>query len=113
MPQVTLDSRPPVSRVNLEDKSLFLSQLCRLLFVIFIFIFIYFYFILGFQSGAVLCPAAFQHYDGVVGSSSFRGGLSLPSASERGGLRFGVLTLEGVLGVVGISSKQPEHSLHV
>lgn len=67
------------------------------------------YFILGFQSGAVLCPAAFQHYDGVVDSSSFRGGLSLPSASGRGGLRFGVLTLEGVLGVVGISSKQPEH----
>lgn len=32
---------PPVSSVNLEDKSFFLSQLCRLLFVIFIFIFIF------------------------------------------------------------------------
>lgn len=114
VPQVTLDSRPwarpcPAStwRTNPSSSPNF-AVCCSLSLFYFNF-----YFILGFQSVAVLCPAAFQHHDGVVDSSSFRGGLSLSSASGRGGLRFGVLTLEGVPGVVGISSKQPEHSFHV
>lgn len=116
VPQVTLDSRPwarpcPAStwRTNPSSSPNF-AVCCSLFLFYFIFISISSW---GFQSVAVLCPAAFQHHDGVVDSSSFRGGLSLPSASGRGGLRFGVLTLEGVPGVVGISSKQPEHSLHV
>lgn len=116
VPQVTLDSRPwarpcPAStwRTNPSSSPNF-AVCCSLFLFYFIFISISSW---GFQSVAILCPAAFQHHDGVVDSSSFRGGLSLPSASGRGGLRFGVLTLEGVPGVVGISSKQPEHSLHV